>query len=167
MRIAEIYAEGGFPQLVVESKKDFARQYALDSEYWNHNDADEMPDVVAWLKANLTDLAQHYHALYQDERLAEEKPANFREALDWYGRFLGSFPAEPESPGINYQLADLLMENGDYGQAALEYERTAYEYPVHAQAAAAGYAAVYAHRQNLDAATGERKLALKRAAVTS
>lgn len=167
MRIVEIYTEGGFSQLVVDSRKAFATEYALDADYWNYHSADEMPDVVAYLKANLGDLASYYHARYQDAQLAEEQPANFREAAEWYGRFLASFPAAPESPGINYRLADLYMENGDFGEAAAEYERTAYEYPEHEQAPAAGYAAVYAHRQNLDQATGEQRLALKRAAVTS
>jgi cellulose synthase operon protein C len=167
MRIVEIYTEGGFSRLVVDSRKAFATEYALDAEYWNYHSAGEMPDVVAYLKANLGDLASYYHARYQDERLAEEQPANFREAAEWYRRFLASFPAAPESPGVNYRLADLYMENGDFGEAAAEYERTAYEYPGHEQAPAAAYAAVYAHRQNLDEATGERRLALKRAAVTS
>jgi cellulose synthase operon protein C len=167
MRIVEIYTEGGFSRLVVDSRKAFATEYALDAEYWNYHSADEMPEVVAYLKANLGDLASYYHARYQDEQLAEEQPVNFRESAEWYRRFLASFPAAPESPGINYRLADLFMENGDFGEAAAEYERTAYAYPEHEQASAAGYAAVYAHRQNLDEATGEQRLALKRAAVTS
>lgn len=167
MRIVEVHTEGGFPLLVVESRKKFATDYALDAAYWNYHSAAEMPEAVAYLKANLTDLANYYHARYQNEQLADERPANFREAALWYRRFLASFPATRESPGINYQLADLLMENGDLGEAAAEYERTAYAYPEHGQAAAAGYAAVYAHRQNLEAATGEQRLALKKAAVAS
>lgn len=167
MRIVEIYTEGGFPRLIVESKKEFATEYALDAEYWNYHSTEAMPDVVTYLKANLSDLANHYHALFQDEQLAEGKPSNFREAAQWYRRFLASFPSVPESAGVNYRLADLLMENGDFALAATEYERTAYEYPAHDQASAAGYAAVYAHRQSLAASAGEQRLALKRATVTS
>ena len=37
----------------------------------------------------------------------------------------------PETPAINYQLADLQLENQDYAGAAREYERTAYEYAKH------------------------------------
>ncbi|HZD53429.1 MAG TPA: tetratricopeptide repeat protein, partial [Woeseiaceae bacterium] len=54
MRIVDIYTEGGFPQLVVESKKAFATQYALDAEYWDHHSTEDMPDVVDYLKSNLT-----------------------------------------------------------------------------------------------------------------
>jgi TolA-binding protein len=154
MRVSEIYAEGNFPLLVVESKKDFARRYGVNAEYWQHYDFDAMPDVAEYLKTNLVDLANHYHALYQEEGLEEERPANYGEALHWYDEFLNSFPEDERSPGINYQLADLLLENGDFAEAARQYERTAYDYPAHDRAAEAGYAAIYAHRQNLEHVSG-------------
>ena len=59
MRVVEIYDEAGFPQLVVETKKDFATRYALDSQYWDHVNVDESAEVVGFLKTNLTDLAGH------------------------------------------------------------------------------------------------------------
>ncbi len=167
MRIIEIYGEAGFPQLVVEAKRDFATRYSRDAEYWQHFDFDATPAVVLMLKANLTDLANHYHALYQDEALADGRPASFAEAKRWYRQFLASFPADAESPQINYQLADLLLENEDFGEAALAYEQTAYAYAPHEQASAAGYAAVYAYRSELEIATGARQLAVKQAAVDS
>ena len=154
MRVVEIYEAGGFPMLVLESKKEFASTYGLDSEYWRHFDAESSPEVLSYLKSNLEDLANHYHALYQEDELAEERPANFEEASYWYNAYLGSFPEDPETPGINYQLADLLMENEDFGSAALAYERTAYDYADHSQAGAAGYAAIFAHRENEKIATG-------------
>ena len=167
MRVVEIYAEAGFPRLVVEAKKDFASRYALNAEYWNFFEAESSPEVIGFLKQNLTDLAGHYHALYQEGALADERPANFDEALHWYRQFLGSFPADEESPPINYQLADLLLENGTFGTAAYEYERTAYEYGEHEKASAAGYAAVYAYRQNLEQAKGAQKLEVKKLTVDS
>ena len=167
MRVVEIYGEAGFPLLVVESKKEFASMYALDAEYWNHFSIDDSPEAVGFLKTNLTDLAGHYHALYQDDNLIDDKPTSFSEAQRWYRQFLSSFPAAVESPQINYQLADLLLENEDYGEAATEYERTAYEHGEHDQDSAAGYAAIFAHRQNLEAATGARRLDVRKATVTS
>jgi len=167
MRVVDIYAEAGFPLLVVESKKEFATSYALSADYWNYFDVDSSPEVVGFLKTNLTDLAGHYHALYQEEALLDEQPVHFNEAHRWYRQFLTSFPADGESPQINYRLADLLLENDDFGEAATEYERTAYEYAEHEQSAAAGYAAVYAHRQHLKLATGARQLDVKQATVAS
>ena len=71
MRVIEIYGEAGFPILVVESKKEFANNYAMDSAYWNYFDTANSPEVVGFLKTNLTDLANHYHALYQNENVVE------------------------------------------------------------------------------------------------
>ena len=167
MRVVEIYGEAGFPMLVVEAKKDFASRYAIDAEYWNFFATDSSPDVIGFLKQNLIDLAGHYHALYQEPVLVDERPANFGEASRWYRQFLGSFPADEETPQINYQLADLLLENEDFGMAASEYERTAYDYDTHEKASAAGYAAVFAHRENLKLATGARVLDIKQQTVDS
>jgi tetratricopeptide (TPR) repeat protein len=167
MRVIEIYAQGDFPKLVVESKRRFATSYGLQAEYWRHFDVNESPEVLSYLKTNLKDLANHYHSLYQDASLEEEKPANYREALAWYREFLVSFPQDAESPSINYQVADLLLENQDYGEAAREYERTAYDYPLHERASAAGYAAVYAHREHLKMADEALRTDVKRATVAS
>ena len=167
MRVVDIYAEAGFPRLVVEAKKDFASRYAVDAEYWNFFDQADAPEVIGFLKQNLTDLAGHYHALYQEEALFDERPVNFAEALQWYTQFLDSFPTDEETPPINYQLADLLLENEDFARAALEYERTAYDYEPHEQASAAGYAAVFAHRQDLERATGARVRDIKQRTVDS
>ena len=167
MRVIEIYGEAGFPMLVVESKRDFATRYALDAEYWQHFDTAQNPDVVAFLKTNLNDLAGHYHALYQDDSLVDAVASNFVEAQRWYRQLLASFPEDPETPQVNYRLADLLLENENFDAAASEYERTAYEYPDHEKAAAAGYAAVYAYRQSLGVATGARQREVKQLTVAS
>lgn len=167
MRVAEIYAEGGFPLLVVESKKDFATKYGLASDYWDYFDVADSPEVIAYLKTNLTDLANHYHSLYQDPALVDDQLENYTEASHWYREFLSSFPAEPESPSINYQLADLLLENEDFAGAATEYERTAYDYEPHEQAAAAGYAAIYAYRKQLENVDEAAHPAVLRATVAS
>jgi outer membrane protein assembly factor BamD (BamD/ComL family) len=167
MRVIEIYQKGDFPKLVVESKKSFARDYGLKAEYWRHFDVNASPEVLAYLKTNLKDLANHYHSLYQDESLAGEKPTNYHEALAWYREFLASFPQDAESPSINYQVADLLLENKDFAEAATEYERTAYEYPAHDRSSAAGYAAIYAHREHLKVVGDAQRLDARRATVVS
>jgi tetratricopeptide (TPR) repeat protein len=167
MRVIEIQAAGGFPSLVLDSKKKFAETYGLKAEYWKYFDPSDRPDVLGYLKTNLTDLANHYHACYQDPRQAEKKPANFKEALHWYREFLTSFPMDIESPTINYQLADLLLENRSFGEAAVEFEKTAYGYPSHKKSAQAGYAAVAAYREQLGAVAAEGKDAVKQEVVRS
>jgi cellulose synthase operon protein C len=167
MRVVETFTKGAFPKLVLESKRDFASKYGLQAEYWQHNKPEELPEVLAYLKTDLKDLATHYHAEYQSSQEANEKLANYHEALRWYGDYLKSFPKDTESPAINYRLADLLFENKDFGEAAKQYERTAYEYPANAQSPAAGYAAVYAYREQLRAVGKENADAVKHDTIAS
>ena len=167
MRVIEIHTAGGFPSLVLDAKKAFATTYGLKAEYWTYHEPGERPDVLGHLKTNLTDLANHYHACYQNPKMAAEKPSNFEEALHWYREYLTSFPMDIESPAINYQLADLLLENKSFGAAAVEYEKTAYDYPSHDKSSQAGYAAVCAYREDLGAAAAEGKDRIKREVVRS
>jgi outer membrane protein assembly factor BamD (BamD/ComL family) len=167
MRVVEIYETAGFPILVLEAKKEFAARYALDGDYWRRFDVAEAPEVLAYLKANLADLASHYHALYQDEELADDQPAHFDEATRWYRAYLSSFPTDPGAPDVNHRLADLLLENGEFANAALEYERTAYDYTPHEGAGAAGYAAIFARREHEKQASDDSREEARREAVAS
>jgi tetratricopeptide (TPR) repeat protein len=172
MRVVDTFTRGGFPRLVLESKREFAANYGLKAEYWRHFNPEESPEVLAYLKTNLKDLANHYHAGYQSTE-GSERLENYREAQRWYGDYLESFPTDADSPAINYQVADLLLENKDFGDAARQYERTAYQYAPHPQSADAGYAAVYAYREQLKvaAASGasgkDQQDAVKRDVVAS
>src|SRR5579859_5140400 len=167
MRVAEIYEKGGFPQLVLVAKKDFAAAYGLHGEYWHHFDVNQSPEVLSYLKSNLKDLANYYHAQYQDPKQHEEQTVNYAEATRWYREFLTSFHADSQAPQMDYQLADLMSENHDYAAAAREYEITAYDYPAHAKSAAAGYAAIYAHREYLKVASADARDAARRDTINS
>jgi tetratricopeptide (TPR) repeat protein len=167
MRVIDIDIAGGFPSLVIDAKKEFSRTYGLKAPYWKHYKPDARPEVLSWLKTNLTDLAKHYHSLYQNKAEVKDKDRNFEEAMHWYREFLASFPKDPDSPAVNYLLADLLMENRAFDLAAVEYEKTSYDYPHHEKSAQAGYAAVYAYRQQLAGAAPEHKNQVKLKVVAS
>ena len=167
IRVIEIYLAGGFPKLVVDGKKNFASNYGLRSTYWTFHNINAYPDVLAYVKSNLTDLANHYHALYQDKRVAKDKAANYIEAAHWYRAYLESFPEDVKAPAMNFQLAELLLENASFRDAALEYERTAYNYPAHEKSAAAGYAAVFAYREHLKVAPQSERMLIKREIIRS
>ncbi len=156
-RVIDIYKKGGFPQLVIAANKEFVVDYGLKSPYWNHFSIQAFPAVVGYVKTSLQELANHYHALYQEKKFEKDKPGNFQEAMRWYREFLASFPKDSESPVINFQLAELLLENKTLDQAAIEFERTAYDYAAHDKSAEAGYAAVYARRLHLAGVNGPDK----------
>ena len=168
MRMIEIYKKGDFGKLVVEQKKEFAKNYALNAEYWRYFDVKKRADVVGFLKQNLKDLANFYHANYQKSWRDDEKRDYYREALLWYRNFLASFPMEPESSALNFQMAELMLENKDFRGAAESYEHTAYDYPAHEKSSAAAYAAVYAWRELLKATKeGQRGEIIQRSIQSS
>ena len=167
MRVIEIYKKGGFPKLVIDASKEFVTNYGLKSEYWKHFEVKAYPEVLANLKQNLRELANYYHSLYQNKQFEKTKEENFREALVWYREFLNSFPKDSESPAINFQLAELLLENKSFVEAAVEYERTAYNYPPHEKSSSAGYAAVFARREYAKIAAQPAVAGAKREVIRS
>jgi TolA-binding protein len=144
MRVIETYRQGKFPTLVLQGKKDFVDRYNLQSEYWQHHDPAASEQVMGFLKVTMTDLSRHYHALAQKHR----KPADYAEAAHWYRSFLGSFAQDKAAPDMNFLLAELLFESGQYAAAADEYVITAYNYKIHDKAADAGYASVLARNKH-------------------
>jgi cellulose synthase operon protein C len=152
----EAYSKGGFPQLVLQGKKEFVENYSFGTAYWQGRDPKSEPKVVAELKTNLKDVAQYYHA--QAQRTKDV--ADYQEAAKWYRSYLRSFPDDPGSAVTNFLLADTLFESKQYLDAAQEYESTAYHYGDHEKAAAAGYAAVIAYGKQEDTLSGEPKAAL-------
>ena len=74
--------------------------------------------------------------------------SDYREAANWYRKYLAYFPDEPDTANTNFLLAEILFESEDYAAAMAEYERTSYAYPFHEKSAEAGYAALLAYREH-------------------
>ncbi len=163
MQAIEAYAKGGFPQLVLQGKKEFVENYSYGTPYWKGRTPQGEPKVVAELKINLKDVAQFYHA--QAQRTKDV--TDYEEAAKWYRSYLTSFPDDPDSAVTNYLLADTLFESKQYLDAAQEYETTAYSYGSHEKAAAAGYAAIVAYGKEEEILSGDTKAKVHRRAVDS
>lgn len=144
VEVIDAYKQGGFPSLVLEGKKDFVERYALDGQFWARNTREENEEVATALKSNLTDLAQYYHAEAQKGGMKSD----YQEAATWYRKYLAYFPGEADSANTNFLLAEILFESEDYGAAMVEYQRTAYDYPLHDKSAEAGYATLLAFREH-------------------
>jgi len=153
VRTIEAYQKGGFGSLVLSGKQAFVERYAFGSAFWVNRSIQDAPEVSDQLKSNLQDLAQYYHAQAQKGK----SPEDYQAATRWYRQLLSSFPNDPAAPQSRYLLGDLLYESGRYGEAAQEYERTAYEYPLHPKSAQAGYAALLAYPKYEATLTGDAK----------
>jgi TolA-binding protein len=163
MQAIEAYSKGGFPDLVLQGKKEFVENYSYGTPFWQGRTPQGEPKVVAELKTNLKDVAQFYHAQAQRTK----NVADYQEAAKWYRSYLTSFPDDPESPVTNYLLADTLYESKQYLDAAQQYENTAYSYGTNDKAAEAGYAALVAYGKEEDASSGDTKVKIHAKEVDS
>ena len=155
MQAIQAYTKGGFTDLVIDGKREYAQNYDFSAPFWKGRVHGDYPAVVKELQTNLQDLATFYHAAAQKSKL----PADYQQAAHWYRSYLTSFPDAPDSANTNYLLADALFESHQYADAATEYEHTAYNYPKGAKSAAAAYAALVAYQKGEEGLTGEAKSA--------
>lgn len=147
-RAIDAYLAGGFADLALEGKREFVEAYRTAGPFWVGRARTDAPEVVLQLKSHLSDLARYHHGRAQ----AGGGPAEFAQAARWYREYLASFPDGPEAAETRHLLADALFESGDFREAALEYERAAYDPPASPRAAEAAYAALVAydrHEQTL------------------
>ena len=150
VRAIEAYRKGGFASLVLTGKQDFVERYGFGTAFWAGRDRAQFPAVVTELKTSVKELAKHYHSTAQKSK----KAGDYGMAARWYRSYLDWFPQEPESADTNFLLAEALYESMQFREATLEYERTAYQYPVNARSAEAAYAALLAYDQQEKLLTG-------------
>ena len=144
VQVIEAYKQGGFPSLVLEGKEGFVERYGMDGPFWERNPRAENEAVAEHLKANLTDLAQYYHA----EAQKDGKKSDYQQAANWYRKYMAYFPGEADTASTNFLLAEILFESDEFSAAVTEYEQTAYGYTFHEKSAEAGYAAILAYREH-------------------
>lgn len=154
MAAIEAYGKGGFSQLVLEGKHEFVEHYNFGSPYWKTRSRADHARVVQELKTNLKDVATYFHASAQKSK----RIPDFQEAARWYRDYLKSFPEDPDSAATNYLLAEALFESHEYGDAAAEYEHTAYGYPRNDKSATAAYAALVCYQKGEEALSGAEKV---------
>lgn len=149
--IIETYQRGGFPTKVLPAKEDFAERYGRRSEFWARARGNTREQLLPQLKGHIRDVATHYHAKAQKSKVPEE----YRVAAKWYREYLDTFPSEPEAPELHYLLADTLLDAKAIDEAAIEYEKVAYDYPPHAKSEQAGYAALGSYGRLMNLASGK------------
>ncbi|NND64977.1 MAG: tetratricopeptide repeat protein [Gammaproteobacteria bacterium] len=150
-RVIDTFAAGGFKEQVLIAKEDFVERYRFPGDFWAKRDPADHVEVREQVKTHNVELAKHYHAVVSatkkssvtaDTQVATDKAVRF------YRYFLEGFPQDEESSSMNFLLAELLFDSQDFASAAVEYERTAYEYPAHEKAAEAGYASILAYQKH-------------------
>jgi TolA-binding protein len=150
-RVIDVYKKAGFGEQVLQQKEAFVELYQPASEYWKQHDPAQAPEVLTQVQRHLRDIAQHYHALAQQQ----PAPDAYARAGHWYQLYLQAFADSEQAPYMNFLYAELLTSAGNHGDAAAQYERTAYSYGAHEKAAEAGYAALLAYQKHEKALSGQ------------
>ena len=161
-QVIAIDQDAGFDQLALSAKKDYVAQYGLDGEFRKAN-PEGWEHAQPLVKTALAELAQRYHSQAQKTKAQ----ADYVEAAKWYRAWLAEFGSDPDAPENNFLLAEVLYESGQFAASAVEYEKTAYEYPTHPHSADAGYSALLAHAAEQKGVTGDALVPMQRTGVDS
>jgi outer membrane protein assembly factor BamD (BamD/ComL family) len=163
LQVIGAYKQGGFPTLLLKAKEEFVVRYGVGSVFWNSQDAQTHATITPQLKSNVEELARHFHAQAQRSKSS----ADYGQAIRWYAEFVRSFASDARAPKMNFLLAETLFEAGRYGDAAIQYETTAYDYAPHADSAEAGYAALLAYKKREEQLRGSERATYQRRAIAS
>jgi cellulose synthase operon protein C len=157
----EAYRKGGFTELVLEGKREYVALYNYGTTFWSGRNKADYPNIAKELKLNLKDVATYFHANAQKSKKVDE----YREAARWYRTYLESFPDDPDSFGTHYLLSETLYSSEDYQGAAVEFTKTAYNYPRNPRSAAAAYAALGSYTKYEDKLPAAEKIEAHKLAV--
>lgn len=145
--------------LALELQERFVETYAVSGSYWSKAEAEVQRQINQRMQPFLTELAQMYHADAQQNRA----PLSYAKAVKYYGQYIATFAKDPLTPRFHFLMAEARFESGDYLAAMPDYDRAAYLYGAHPDAAASGYAALVASQKIAEQSTlpDERKIKLR------
>jgi len=121
--------------LAVQAKEDFIQTFGAGSPWSKQASDSARLKIQPTLKETAYELILHYHAQAQKSKRQED----YQKAIDGSRRFLKGYPQTIEAAKVNFLLAEGLFELKQYEAAAVEYEKTAYAYPLHAHTQDAAY----------------------------
>lgn len=145
----------GRPMEGLTLRAELYQRYRRDSGYWEYQSEAQWARFMPKLRENVRYLARYYHAEGQRHWNADD----WRQAQHWYQAYIRAFPGDPTTPEINFMFAESYFDAGNYVDAVVEFERTAYKYPPHARSAEAGYAALQVLQQRFDLSPDARRTA--------
>lgn len=163
VKVIDAYQKAGFVAPALETKEEFVLRYGVQSDYRKANSAADYERVLPHVRKHMQELARHYHAVGQKSKSSP----SYQQAARWYRLFISSFPADAQTPLMNFLLAEMFFDDKQFSAAADEYERTAYGYPRHAKSVEAAYAALQAYAQRGKQVTGKQQETVQWRAIHS
>ena len=159
----DAYQKAGLFKLFINAKRNYVRRFGVNTPFWLAQGEQVLKEITPTLKTHIKELAMYYHAGARKSK----KPTDYNSAAYWYGLFIKSFSTDAEAASINFLLAESLYDAGRYADALPEYEKTAYQYPLHKQSAVAAYAALITYKKLEPLSKGENRLKLQAQSIES
>jgi len=146
-------ASAGIGAALLNAKVAFAGKYQVGGQFWNSQAANVRKSLLPLLSQNVEDIATYYHSLAQKTKQSQDAVL----AQHWYKQYLKQFPDSDGAKHMNFLLAESLFEYKSYDEAAVEYQKTAYQYPAKGVDAEAAYASLLAFGKHAEQLNGKDK----------
>ncbi len=116
-RVIAAWRQGGFTTRLYAAIETYYLRYQPKSAYWQSvNDEAIYKTTQEALRTYLTQVSSYFHERYQKQR----KNDDFRQAKNWYERYLNHFSAYANKDNTYALFAELLLDAGDKA-GALNY----------------------------------------------
>ena len=125
-------------KLSLDMQKRFVASYPYKGTYWNQAKQTVQAEILQSLQGFLADLGQMYYADGQQQSNKE----SYTTAIHYFVQYVQAFPTGEKTPRIHFLMAEARSEIGDIINAIADYEKVAYQYGPHPDAAEAGYASL-------------------------
>jgi len=151
------YNKGDFDIKEWSAKENFVAQFGTRSHYWTLLDENQQESVRPHVSKYLAELAHLYFIRMQ--RAMENDAAEMLEyalrSADYYLELTETRPDSMQNGESVFLAAEANSNAGETKRAIELYERSAYQEPVHANSANAGYAAILKYGEWLETLTDE------------
>ncbi|MEY2864105.1 MAG: hypothetical protein RLY58_1812, partial [Pseudomonadota bacterium] len=152
--LIKVYKDAGFAKDIIRVKSEYIQRFDTDSAYFQQASPALQATLRPELKANLDDLAKHYHASAQTNK----SPAEYLKAADLYRKQLALTTEPADQVRINELMADALYSGGQFEAAIPIYEQLAYDH-IGSKPADAGYFALLGYQARLKQLPDDQQLA--------
>ncbi|VAW99969.1 hypothetical protein MNBD_GAMMA22-1060 [hydrothermal vent metagenome] len=139
----DIFRQNNFIDLSAKNIALLITRFGVSSEFWRKINLEQRNELKPILKQHVVLLANHYHSVARKTN----KQGHFNLAIKWYRLYLTTFLDDANAAYYHFLLAELLFDSKRYQQAIIEYSKTAYDYPKHAETANAAYAMLLAYEK--------------------
>jgi len=157
-KLIDVYITGAFPELLLKEKQQYVDLYGPESEYLKKF-SNQKKAIYGHLNQYYIELATHYHSQGQqalkkfqkskESHLPELAETSLNQAVDYYSRFITTFPNSKNAGQFRYKKAEAHFENKQYDLAALEYDRVAYVDNPKSLANKSAYASLIAYEKHI------------------